>query len=265
MRNLRRAKISSPKRARRPLAERSEPKSPRLENKHELKTESKAPARIFLVDNYPTFGDGIEQAIAQSKTLQVIGRVSNAEEAFKSQEITSADLVLVDIDLPDQSGLEVCQRLLQAVPTMSVLLISYNDWDIYLLAAQAVHSKGLLLRSQPTIDLIVAVEKAMSGSVFSEGQIDRIQVWRDTTGLKLRSLGKREWQVLQLIALGQSNREIGKVLELTRNTVEKHVSNILQKLGLDSRAMIMVFIYTNHLDQLSRLPHGDRFLMLLMN
>jgi DNA-binding NarL/FixJ family response regulator len=265
MRYQRRAKNLSPKNIHRSLTEHNESEVSRPGSKGLLKSESKAPIRVFLADNCLTFRDGLELAITQSKTLQIVGRACSAEEIFKNGTVIPADVAVVDIDLPGQSGFEVCQQLLQLAPTMSVVLISYNDWDIYLLAAQTIHSKGLLLRSQPTLELIAALEKAVSRPIFTAEQIGRIQTWRNTTGTKLKNLGKREWQVLQLVALGRSNREIAKLLDVSKNTVEKHVSNILEKLELDSRAMVMIFIYTNHLDELSRLPHGDRFLMLLAN
>ena len=257
--------MSTPKRARQTQVDRSASEAARPRGTGALKLESKTPIRVFLVDNFLTFGDGLELAIARSQTLQLVGRACSADEVFKDDKVVPADVAVVDIDLPGQSGFEVCQKLLQAAPTMKVLLLSYNDWDIYLLAAQTIHSSGLLLRNQPTPDLIAALEKVVNGPIFTVQQSERIQAWKKTTGSRLKDLGKREWQVLQLVALGRSNREIADQLDVSKSTVEKHVSNILQKLGMDSRAMIMVFIYTNHLDQLSRLPHGDRFLMLLAN
>jgi DNA-binding NarL/FixJ family response regulator len=230
-----------------------------------LKAEPKPPIRIFLLDSCRTFGDGLELAIARSKTLQVVGRACSATEAFENNAIPPADVAVVDIDLPDRSGFEVCQQLLKMAPTLSVVLIGYTDWDIYLLAAQTLHACGLLLRSQPTPDLIAGLEKAVTGPIFTLEQIRRIQTWRSTIGIKLKALQRREWQVLQLVALGKSNRDIAGQLSVSENTVEKHMSNVLQKLGVASRAMMMVFIYTHHLDALSQLPRGDRFLMLLSN
>jgi DNA-binding NarL/FixJ family response regulator len=223
------------------------------------------PHRLLLIDNCLTFRDGLEMAIARSKLLQVVGRACTAEEAIEVCEAASAHLALVDVDLPDQSGFELCQHLLRAAPKIRLVLIGYSDWEIYLLAAQTAHADGFLVRSQPTEELIAGMENAIHGSIFSQGQLQRIQAWRSTTGAKLRTLHRREWQVLQQVALGRSNREIAQELLLSENTVEKHVSNILQKLDLGSRAMMMVFIYTHHIEGLSRLPHGDHFLMSLAN
>jgi DNA-binding NarL/FixJ family response regulator len=230
-----------------------------------VKTGLKPPSRVLLIDNCRTFRDGIELAIARSKTLCVAGRAASSAEIFENGDAIAADIALVDIDLPDESGFEVCQRLYRANPQMGLVLLSYSNWDIFLLAAQTIHANGLLLRSQPTNDLITTLEKSTLGPIFTLEQTRRIQEWRSTVGAKLKTLRQREWQVLQLIAMGQSNREIAQQLSLTENTIEKHVSNLLQKLGLVSRAMMMVFIYTHHLDALSRMPHGDRFLMLLAN
>ena len=220
---------------------------------------------MLLVDASATFRDGLELAITRTKTLVVAGRVGSAEELFKIVPVIVADIALVDIDLPDQSGFEVCLRLLHADPKLNVVLLGYSDWDIYLLAAQTVHACGLLLRNQTTIALIATLEKAITGPVFSQEQIHRIQTWKDTIGTRLKSLGRREWQVLQLMGLGKSNREIAQSLSVSEDTVEKHVSNILQKLELTSRAMLITFIHAHHLDGLFRQSHGERFLLMLAN
>lgn len=229
------------------------------------KEESRQPVRVLLVDASPTFLDGLETAISKTKTLVVVGQAGCAEDLFNDGGSVAADVALVDIDLPDQSGFEVCQRLMHANPELNVVLLGYSDWDIYLLAAKTVHACGLLLRKQATRALLTALEQTAAGSVFSTEQLQRIQTWKDTTGARLKSLGKREWQVLQLMGLGQSNREIAKSLSVSEDTVEKHVSNILQKLELTSRAMLITFIHSNHLNALIRMPHGERFLLMLVN
>jgi len=207
----------------------------------------------------------LETAISKTKTLVVVDQAGCAEELFKDGKSITADVALVDIDLPDQSGFEVCQRLLHANPKLNVVLLGYSDWDIYLLAAQIVHACGLLLRKQATRDFLTALEQTTRGGVFSTEQLQRIQTWKDTTGARLKSLGRREWQVLQLMGLGQTNREIARSLLVSEDTVEKHVSNTLQKLELTSRAMLIAFIHAHHLDELSRMPHGERFLLMLAN
>jgi DNA-binding NarL/FixJ family response regulator len=250
---------------RRSQMESSQDEAPWLTSPPAIDSELNPPIRVFLLDSCHTFRDGLELAIARSKTLQVIGRAGSAKEMLENNRVPLADITLIDLDNPGSRGLDLCQRLLQAAPSMRVLLIGYTDWDVYLLAAQTAHACGLLLRSQPTSELITALEKSISGPIFSLEQIRRIQTWRGTIGAKLKTLRRREWQVLELVARGMSNREIAQQLSVSENTIEKHVSNLLQKLGLVSRAMMIVFIYTHHLDALGQMAQDDRFLAFLTN
>jgi DNA-binding NarL/FixJ family response regulator len=220
--------------------------------------------RVLLIDSCLVFRDGLFSSLSQSTTLKVERRLCSAQELFDRGAKLAADIALVDIDLPDLSGIEVGQRLLSMDHKMKVVLLSYVDWDIYLLAAQTIQSCGLLLRNQPTADLVAALEKAASGPIWTLEQVKRIQAWKKTTGSLLRSLRQREWQVLRLVGLGRTNREIAEDLSVSENTVEKHISSILQKLNLTSRATIVVFLYTNHIDALNRISHLDRFLALLV-
>ncbi len=222
---------------------------------------------MLLVDSDPTFRAGLARAIQAAKTLAVVGQVGSAEELFNfnNEGIPGAEIALVEIDLPDQSGFEVCQRLLVANPKWKVVLLAYADWDIHLLAAHTLHAGGLLLRSQATPALITALEQAASGPIFSAEQMRRIQTWKETTGTRLKGLRRREWQVLQLLALGKNNREIAGQLEISESMVEKHVSSLLQKLELVSRVAMINFIHANHLEELGKLPHGEQFLMMLAN
>jgi DNA-binding NarL/FixJ family response regulator len=221
------------------------------------------PIRILLVDNCTTFRDGFETSILRNESFQVVGRACSAAEVFQKGFLVPADVAVVDIDLPDQSGIEVCLRLAKLLPDLKVVLLGYHDWDIYLLAAQTAHAAGLLLRSQPVKELVAALEKTRDGPIFNPGQAARIKAWKESTGRLLRALKPREWQVLMLVAQGQSNREISQQLSITENTIEKHMSNLLEKLELNSRIMVPIFFYNHHLDALTVLPHAELFMVFL--
>ena len=222
---------------------------------------------MLLVDSDPTFRAGLARAIQAAKTLAVVGQVGSAEELFNfnNEGIPGAEIALVEIDLPDQSGFEVCQRLLVANPKWKVVLLAYADWDIHLLAAHTLHAGGLLLRSQATPALITALEQAASGPVFSAEQMRRIQTWKETTRPAQRTSAPGMAGAATAGAREKQPGNCRAVEEDPESMVEKHVSSLLQKLELVSRVAMINFIHANHLEELGKLPHGEQFLMMLAN
>jgi DNA-binding NarL/FixJ family response regulator len=114
------------------------------------------------VDNCVTFGDGLELAITRSNTVQLVGRGCNAEEVIESGAMISADVVVIDIDLPGQSGFKLSQWLAKQQPQLSMLLLCYWDWDVYLVRARAASAWGVLLRPTPTLELVQSTSTKLS-------------------------------------------------------------------------------------------------------
>jgi DNA-binding NarL/FixJ family response regulator len=214
------------------------------------------PIRILLIDPSPAFRAGLRQAVQRTRDLQVVHELATGEEVFAPGFVVDVDVAVIDADLSDRSCIEVGRWLITQRPQIAVLLLSAVDWDVYLIAARAARGAGLLLRSTDPTLLISALRQAASGPIFSPEQLDRIQSWSDGLGIRLRALAQREWQVLWLVSEGLSNDDIAQRLNLTKSTVEKHISSIYGKLGLHSRGKLLALILADHLDVLSRLARG---------
>jgi len=214
------------------------------------------PVRILLIDHSPTFRAGLRQAIEATRDLQVVCEVAIGGEIFLPGFSVEADVAVIDADLPDRSCIEVGQRLITKYPRLSVLLLSYADWDVYLVAARAARAAGLLLRSTEPADLIESIRRAARAAIYTPDQLDRVKRWSEVLGIRLRTLGQREWQILWLVSEGMNNDDIARKLSLAENTVEKYVSSIYEKLGLHSRGKLLALILADHLEVLSRLAHG---------
>jgi DNA-binding NarL/FixJ family response regulator len=211
--------------------------------------------RVLLVDGSSTFRNGLRHALEESRGTVVVDQCGSASEAIRRCGRLEVDVAVVDVDLPDKSGIELCHFLARERPEILVVLLGQRDWDVYLAAARAARAHGYLMRTAPTAELVSAIRDARRRSLFTPEQLDRISTWGWTVGRKLLSLRPREWEVLWLVAAGRTNREIAEELVLSENTVEKHVSAMLSKLGVKSRVALLAFLLENHLDVLS--PAGQ--------
>lgn len=222
--------------------------------KNTKKSPSQKPAisRVLLIDNSQTFRDGLLTAIEQASGLEVVGEADTATKVYENGFPLEADVAVINIDLPDQSGFKVSQWLAKRQPHMSLLLLCNWDWDVYLVGAKTACAAGVLFRMMPTPELVQSIKQATAGQIYSSGQLARMENWEQAIGERLRQLSHREWQVLWLVASGSSKHEIARKLELKENTAEKHVNSILQKLEVHSRGMLLSLVLTYHLDVLGR-------------
>ena len=205
----------------------------------------------MLIDSCRVHCEGLRHKLDKLSWLRVVGTAETAEEIHSLERAPDADVALVDVDLVGESGIETCRWLLTQQPAIAVLILSYWDWDVYLAAAYAAGGAGFLLRSAPTSELVQAIGQVGHGPIFTDKQVERITTWRRTAGDQLATLAPREWDVLWLLSQGIANREIAHRLDLSENTIEKHVSSILHKLGVESRFALLAFIHRYHLDALA--------------
>jgi NarL family two-component system response regulator YdfI len=214
------------------------------------------PIKVFLIDHVPTFRDNLRHIITQRKTLSVIGEADQAEKVLSGNVFIDADVAVVDVDLPYSGAFEVSQWLLSHNQRIAVLLLTYWDWDPYLVGAKAVGARGLLLRSTATLDLVQGIERSAGGSIFTREELNRIRKWDETYGPVFRSLRPREWQVLWLAADGMKNHAIAAKLDLSESTVDKLMTTVLDKFNLNSRAQLLSLVYNQHLGVLRSLENN---------
>jgi DNA-binding NarL/FixJ family response regulator len=212
---------------------------------------------LLMIDSSETFRMGLRSAIAATSQLVIVGEVDSAA-ALRDHGIPErVDVAVVDVDLPDQNSLWVCQWLTAQRPGLISLLLSFRDWDIYLAAAYAISMAGLLLRGTPTRQLVDAIAAAVDAPLYTTKHYDRIHAWEETIGTPLRTLNLREWSLLWLVTDGISYHEISQRLSLSQNTIERQVSSLLNKLSLSSSRQLQSFVYTHHLEVLRGLDSNS--------
>ena len=198
--------------------------------------------RIVMVDDHALVREGTIQLLEQAPELEVVGEAGSAEEAMGLIESLLPDVAIVDVNLPGMSGLELARRIATSAPSVRVLIVSaYDDYG-YVAEALEIGVGGYLLKTATTRELVDAI-RAVADGVFVLDRAVSGRLARRTRGtpVSFGSLTPRESDVLGLLALGRSNKQIAAELDLGLRTVEGHVSSVLGKLGVRSRTEAVAF------------------------
>ncbi|NNN09696.1 MAG: response regulator transcription factor [Acidimicrobiaceae bacterium] len=191
---------------------------------------------VVIVDDHALVREGTRQLLQQDPGLDIIGVASSGEEALEVLAKLQPEVVLVDVNLPLMSGLELARRVSENWPEIHVLIVSAYDDFAYIVEALDIGVDGYLLKTASTKELIDAVHAVAEGVLVLDRQVSKRLVQRQRREPEtVSSLTPRETDVLGLLAQGQSNKQIAAQLELGTRTVEGYVSNILSKLGVTSR------------------------------
>jgi DNA-binding NarL/FixJ family response regulator len=193
------------------------------------------PIRLLLVDDHPVVRDGLRGLFADDPDFAVVGEAATGAEAVARVERLGADVVLMDLRMPQMGGVEAIRRLREHAPSVRVLVLTTYDTDSDVLPAIEAGATGYLLKDAPREELVRAVRAAFEGQpVLSPAVAKRLmgQVRRPPP----EALSQRELQVLQLVADGASNREAAARLFVSEATIKTHLLHIYEKLGVRDRA-----------------------------
>lgn len=202
---------------------------------------SNAQVRVMLVDDHEVVREGLRTLIGRHKELLVVGEAGTTAEAIETATKAKPDVIIMDVRLPDGSGVEACRTIREARPeTKVIMLTSYAD-DEALFASIVAGAAGYLLkqtRGQAVIDAITVVAQGRSllDPDVTGKVLERVRKGRGDEDPAFASLTDQERKVLEQLAEGKTNREIGELLFLSEKTVKNYVSRILDKLGLARRA-----------------------------
>lgn len=201
--------------------------------------------RILLVDDHPVVRMGLSTAIRQYLDCEVVGEAASGAEAIHAAEALKPDVVVLDIRLPDQSGIEVCRTIRDLCPATQVVVLTAYAEDELILGAVLAGASGYVLKHYGVETLVAAVQAAARGEAILDPGITSRLLQRMRTmaagGFLVEGLTKQEEKVLGLLAQGLTNKEIADHLYMSVRTVKNHVSSILAKLGLRNRSEVAAF------------------------
>jgi DNA-binding NarL/FixJ family response regulator len=199
--------------------------------------------RILLADDHDLVRGGLRRLLDREPDLEVVAEASDGEDAFRRILQDNVDLAVLDVTMPRLTGIQAAKRLHQHRPDVRVLILSMHDNEQYFFEALSAGASGYVLKSSAGRDLVEACRAAMRGEPF---------IYPRAVGALLREymegaregeaphdpLTQRESEVVKLIAEGLSAREIADQLVISEKTVERHRSNVLEKLGLRDRVAL---------------------------
>ncbi len=202
------------------------------------------PIRVFLVDDHEIVRRGIADLLEAEADLEVVGEAGTAAQARARIAATKPDVAVLDVRLPDGSGIDVCREVRSTMPDVRCLILTAYDDDDALRAAVIAGASGYVLKDVRGGKLIESVRLAAAGKnlidpVIASRVVSQLKSTTPTDPL-LDGLSLRERQILALIADGLTNRQIGDRLTLAEKTVKNYVSSLLSKLGLEHRTQAAI-------------------------
>ncbi len=197
--------------------------------------------RIVVVDDHPLFREGVATILQNEPDMEVIGQGASAEEAVSLAGDLMPDLMLLDIDMPG-NGLEAARRIAEAYPVICIVLLTVSEAEENLLAAMKVGAKAYILKGVAGRELLRIVRLVLAGESYVPPALaaSLLSDLGKPGGQKRATdprdeLTQREIDILELLAKGMSNKEIGEKLFLSEKTVKHYVTNVLQKLQVHNR------------------------------
>jgi two-component system nitrate/nitrite response regulator NarL len=210
--------------------------------------------KILLADDHPLFRSGIKLLLQRQKDLDVIGEASDGAECVKLAKKLKPDLVLLDLHMEGVGGLEALPLLKQEIPDAYVLMLTVSEDAENLIEALKLGASGYLLKNIETDFLLDSIRRAANGESVMSPQMaanlaNAIRLEKKATTEKedVPHLSPRETQIIQLIAKGESNKEIARNLDIAESTVKIHVQGILRKLNLTSRVQAAIYAIDHNL------------------
>jgi DNA-binding NarL/FixJ family response regulator len=206
------------------------------------------PIRLLLADDHALFRKGLVSLLKREEEFEVVGEAENGDEAIKKAKQLKPDLVLMDIHMPITNGIEATRRITEMLPSTRVVILTVSEDDKDLFEGIKCGAHGFLLKKLEPEELYAMLRGVFEGEApISRTTASKIlnefvlQAKKKSTAKDEEELSAREKEVLQSLASGLTNKEIGNNLGIAENTVKNHLKNILAKLHLENRVQAATY------------------------
>jgi two-component system, NarL family, response regulator NreC len=204
--------------------------------------------RLLLVDDHEIVRTGISMLLESETDLSIIGQASSGAQALEMASQLHPDVVIMDITLPDISGIEVTRQLKAQHPEIAVVALTIHEDQQYFFEMLQAGADGYVPKRAASEDLIKAIHAASSGEVFIYPSLAKVlvsdflsQAADEKAKESVNGITSREQEVLEMLAAGKTNEEIAITLSISKHTVARHRENLMRKLGLHSRSELVKY------------------------
>lgn len=210
------------------------------------------PISVVIVDDHKMVREGIKQLLEFEGKIKVVGQADNGLECLKYLDNNDIpDVLLLDINMPEMNGLEVLQNIRKTKRNVKVIILTVHNEIEYLLKAVDLNVNGYILKDSELEVLKNAIYTVCDGETYVQPELIPLlnsrMINRDIDNEKIKSLTKREIEVLKDIAAGLLNKEIATNLGISERTVKNHISNIFKKIDVADRTQAAVFAIKNNI------------------
>lgn len=216
--------------------------------------------RLLLVDDHDVVRVGLKSFLQTQAGLSVVAEAANGEQAIEQALLVKPDVILMDITMPEMDGLEATRRLRTLCPESLVLALTVHDDKQYFMQMLAAGASGYITKQSAADDLVAAIFTVAQGNIYlqpalarwllddyqrlateNSSNLSKIEEDGEDDAIGLEVLSQRERQVLELVADGSNNQEIGQLLALSPKTIARHRERIMNKLNMHSRTELVKF------------------------
>jgi two-component system response regulator DevR len=205
---------------------------------------NREPIRVFLLDDHEVVRRGLCELLERDGDIKVVGEAADVAEAVRRYPAARPDVAVLDAQLPDGSGVDVCRRIKETDPDVAVVILTSYEDDATLFAAIEAGAAGFLLKQVRGNDLVDGVRRLAAGGSLLDARMTGAVLERLRTGAptapELDLLSEQEQRILELIGEGLTNRQIAERMHLAEKTVKNYVTRVLGKLGLERRTQAAV-------------------------
>ncbi len=207
--------------------------------------------KILIVDDHPMMRDALQMSFTNEADLQVIGEASDPIEALKLLETLTPDIILMDLLMPNMSGLEAIGEIINTNPEAKILVLSSMEDEQRVVTAIQAGALGYFPKTAPRKYLLEAIRKVADGIPYMPAGIT-LKLYQGIRRIKTIqpsetqvALTARQQEILTLMAEGRSDEMIGKILHLQESTVRAHIHHILQRLGFEGRSQAVAHVHNS--------------------